>query len=670
MAPQQRATVLLIDDDTLVRRGMAVYLSDSGYHTIEAGSGPEGIDLFDACRPDVVLCDLRMPGMDGIAVLNALAARAPETPFLVVTGQGVLHDAIAALRHGAWDFITKPIVDLAVLELAIERALERARLLRDNRRYRERLERDIVASEAELARSEARLRSILQSFHQAFVVLFDRAGQVLTVLGPEGMQQRYGLSGRDAAAMDLTKLLTEAQYDAHQAAIEAVFLRGGARRNEIALALPGGSFSFEITYSAMRDVSGAATAVVGFVQDITDRRATEREAARLEAQLRQAQKLEAIGALAGGIAHDFNNILSIILGFAHLATEEAEDPVRVRQTLAEVHTAARRAAALVRQILTFSRRGSPETAPVLVAPVAREALKMLRASTPSSIEFEVEIDPACGSILGDSSQLHQILLNLGANACYAMRHRPTGRLGVGVRAVSIRAPLTMAAGKLDAGEYVLIRVSDTGEGMAQSLLDHIFEPFFTTKPQGEGTGMGLSTVHGIVLQAGGAIHVYTQEGQGTTFEVYLPRLSEEAPPPGDTADTALPTGRGRVLFVDDEEQIVLFAEAILTRLGYSAVGCSRSTEALRLFREHPGAYDLVVLDDLMPRMRGTELARAMRALNGTVPMVLMSGNPDGGPPQELLDALGIIEVLQKPLDAHTLAQAAARALKTRSAGPA
>ena len=409
---------------------------------------------------------------------------------------------------------------------------------------------------------------------------------------------------------------------------------------------------------ALRDAAGVPYRMAGSMEDITQRKTAEAERERLETQLRQAQKLEAIGTLAGGIAHDFNNILAAILGYGELAQKDASEGSAQRRHIDAALSAGMRAKSLVERILAFSRSGMGERVPVHVQSVVVEALDQLKASLPADITLQQQLDAGDAAVLGDPTQVHQVVMNLCANAVQAMRSR--GTLTVTLDRVQLQAP-RCATSVLPDGGYVRLSVKDTGTGISPQVLERIFDPFFTTKEVGVGTGLGLSLVHGIVTDLGGGIEVESRPGEGATFTVYLPwQSSVQAPEP---VQEAVAGGDGEiVLLVDDEEALVRLGEEMIANLGYEPVGFTSSTAALEAFRASPGRFDAVLSDEAMPDMTGSELARAIRAIRGDIPIVLMSGYVTPALAHRARDA-GVLDVLAKPLVARDIARSLADALQ-------
>ncbi len=405
----------------------------------------------------------------------------------------------------------------------------------------------------------------------------------------------------------------------------------------------------EVSFSA----DGRPVRMVGIVQDITERVA-------LEKQLRHAEKLKAIGTLAGGVAHDFNNILTAILGYGEMVMAELPQGSQLREDQQQVLAAGQRAAELVKQILTFSRRGEQELRPLRVQVLVKEAVKLLRASIPSTVEFRFNIDDRCGAILGDPTQIHQVLMNLCTNAYHAMRGQGKGLLTLSLAEVELGPDSLAEKDELLPGSYVRLEVSDTGQGMDRAVLERIFEPYFTTKAQGEGTGLGLSLIHGIVKGMGGGISVRSEVGAGTAFQVYFPRIES----PAGQAELAPETVRGgneRLLVVDDEASVVNLEQQFLKGLGYRVTATTESSEAWQLYQDNPAAFDLVVTDMTMPRMSGAELARKMLLLRVDLPIILCTGHSEAID-QEKARQLGVRAYLTKPLTKNILAAAIRRTL--------
>ncbi len=398
---------------------------------------------------------------------------------------------------------------------------------------------------------------------------------------------------------------------------------------------------------------GTPLSMIGTVQDITERKQAEEKRSQLEEQLRQAQKMESIGTLAGGIAHDFNNILGIIVGNTELAMVDVPEGNPVRYNLEEVHKASLRARDMVKQILRFSRQTEQEAKPIRISPIIEESLNLLRSSIPTTIEIRKNISPHADTILGDPTQINQILMNLCTNAVHAMREND-GLLEVCLKNMTICEKDIIRYHDLSPGKYVVLTVSDTGQGLEPELIDRIFDPYFTTKEVGEGTGMGLAVVHGIVNNHNGTIYVYSEPGKGTTFNVYFP-LIERQTECESTSLGPLRTGTERILFVDDEESLADLGKRSLQHLGYEVTVRTNSIKALEAFKAQPDNYDLLLTDMTMPSMTGKDLAQKVLRIRPGFPIILCTGFSETIT-KEKAEQIGIKTLVMKPLVMRDLAE--------------
>jgi len=435
-----------------------------------------------------------------------------------------------------------------------------------------------------------------------------------------------------------------------------------AMDHEVRLTDKDGSYHIcSIATAVIKDDQNKPLKLVGSLRDITKRKQVEEEKANLQDQLRQTQKMEAIGTLAGGIAHDFNNILSSVIGYTELALDDVKKGSLLESNLHEVCTAGERARDLVKQILVFARQTNEDTKPVKVGKITKEVLSLLRSSIPTAIEIKQDLN-SDSLVMGSPTQIHQIFMNLCTNAAHAMEDNG-GVLNVNVTDVHLSPESVKNYENLRPGTYVKLSVSDTGTGISPDIIDSIFQPFFTTKEAGEGTGMGLSVVHGIVKKYGGEINVESKLGKGTVFTIYLPvtkSLDESRPYQVES----LSSGTEKILFVDDELPIVRMGSQMLDRLGYKVTTRTSSVEALALFRARPNDFDLVITDMTMPNMTGDKLAAALIEIRPDIPLILCTGYSKKIS-DESASELGIKAIVYKPIVRKDLAKAIRKVLEKK-----
>jgi PAS domain S-box-containing protein len=510
--------------------------------------------------------------------------------------------------------------------------------------------------EAEILRQTALLDELFESAPEA-VALLDLDGRVMRI--NREFATLFGFTAEESIGRRLPELiLPDDQIDEALTTREAI--RSGERVSAECerLRKDGSRVHIALTASPVT-MEGRMIGVYTIHRDITERKLAEAEQERLQARLLQAEKMEAVGRLAGGIAHDFNNVLGGILGYGEMLLDSAAADSPEQRYARNLLIAANRARDLVDQILTYSRSQRAVRGPVDIGRIVAETLEVVRGSIPADIALDVAVPQAPLVVYGDATQIHQVVMNLCTNAVHAMGGE--GTLSVSLQAVDLEQELRLAQATLSPGRYVKLVVADTGTGMDGATLARIFEPFFTTKEVGRGTGLGLSLVYGIVADSGGATHVTSELGLGSTFEIYLPRSDVDSVA-AETADRPIDRGHGeRILLVDDEKPLLIMTAELLTRLGYDPAPFSDPHSALASLEAMPEAYDLVLTDEMMPGLTGTALARAALKARSGLPIILISGYTGPMLTQMALGA-GVREILRKPVQSRELAAALARAL--------
>jgi PAS domain S-box-containing protein len=593
---------------------------------------------------DLILADYNLPTFSGLAALDLYHESGLDIPFLIVSGTIGEELAVEAMRAGAHDYLLKG--NLTRLGPAITRELREAQLRRERKQDLDRL----VAS-------EQRFTTIFHNSPVAILITDVVEGRIIDANAAALALSGYArdeVIGRDTVALGVFSSPEERRHLVRQALDQGP---GNALEHR-AINKRGDSITFLISFSLL--ALDGQNRLLSIVQDISARERAEETRKNLEVQLHQAQKMEAIGTLAGGIAHDFNNILTGILGNVQLAELDLAHEHPSRTYLFEALKACNRARDLVAQILTFSRRREQQRVVTRLGPVVKEALRLLRASLPATIDIRLDIDDDSPPVLCDPTQMHQVLMNLGANAAYAMR-AAGGVLAVSLRAVEVESAMVAQYPQLRTGRTVCLAVRDTGCGMDAATRERIFEPFFTTKAPGEGTGLGLAVVHGIVVNHEGVVAVDSRPDAGTVFNLYFP-VVESAESESITETPPLPRGQGEcILFVDDEPAVVQIGGRMLTKLGYRPLAFTSAMDALAAFRANPDEIDLVLTDMTMPNISGVELARQVYALRPGLPLVITSGHMQAEDADQAR-ALGVRCFVEKPFMLSTLAETFYQAL--------
>jgi PAS domain S-box-containing protein len=509
---------------------------------------------------------------------------------------------------------------------------------------------------------DVRLRAAVESSPSGLLMI-DQGGRI--VLVNREIERLFGRSREELLGQPVELLVPERYRGAHPGSRATFFAAPkvrsmGAGRELFGLHKDGSEFPVEIGLTPVATAEGLF--VISSIVDISARKAAEQERQRLEDQLRQSQKLEAVGRLAGGIAHDFNNILAVIVGFAELV-RDAPERREIAGDLEQILRAAARGKELVERILIFSRRQEVTRRPMDLKQALLDASRLLRPTLPATIQIRLDLDRAPSRILADATSVHQVVMNLVTNAKHAMPEG--GTIEIGVETFYVRDRFARSHPGLKEGPFALLRVRDEGSGMSSETLARAFEPFFTTKPPGQGSGLGLAMVHGIVRDHGGATWIESQVEQGATVSCLFPALEPNEKEEEATA-AAMPRGCGeRILLVDDELSLVELGRRRLGSLGYEVTAFTDPLAALAAVRATPEAFDLVITDFLMPRMNGLEFAREVQDFRPEIGVVMMTGHMEELPAEEF-SAAGVRTLVKKPLTLSELAETVRSVLAGRN----
>ncbi len=800
-------TILVIDDEAVIRDSFTDYLEDRDYRVLTAENGRIGLEMIKHEKPQMVMVDLRMPELDGIELLRLSSKLAPDTPKIVISGANQIDDVVQALRYGASDYLVKPVKDMSILGHAVENALEKARLVQENRIYHNQLQdlvqektQELEHANSHLSKINSRLKRIVETTqglstciemnqlgarildefahhmvatggslyfveedglrlmhsldpgHAADFINFplpehsimnqvmesgkpilienvsnadkinpsgwtgyingsilafpipDQNGNTVGILslhskkGPPFIEQDKEIGAilasyscetlRAVQAFDALKKSEKQYKNLFEKTNDAIFIveKKSGRYidvNEAALTLtcralselkqmtmcnitPEGAEKWLITISKSNNTIdlGEITfhrpdnscriarvssvplndnSLIIIARDIT-------HDLEIENQLRQSQKMEAIGTLAGGIAHDFNNILSSIFGYAQLAQMDINDQAKAKKNIGQVIKGAQRAADLVHQILTFSRKSEHNSNPIGLFIIVKETIKFLRSSIPATITIDEKI-LSKATIMADQTQAHQVVMNLCTNAYHSMRDSG-GVLSVTLDDIEITGE-SPATNNNPPGKYIRLEIKDTGHGIDSETLKRIFDPYFTTKDSNEGSGLGLAVVDGIVKKHNGFIKILSEVGSGSTFQVFWPIVKEGSVKNNLNKNTELLKGSEYIMLVDDEKDILDTVQPILESQGYKVDAYRDGLEAFQAFSTNPDKYDLVITDIAMPQMTGDELALRIFKIRKDTPIILCSGYSENFTEENACD-LGISKYIKKPITSQDL----------------
>jgi PAS domain S-box-containing protein len=680
------AATLIVDDDVQLAEVLRRLLGREGYHCTLASSAHEARERLAECPFALALVDIMMPGESGLDLVTYMLGNHPDLAVVMVTGVDDPHIVDLALQSGVYGYVVKPFRPNQVL-ITVANAGQRRCLEMQHHAYEERLQLQMGEQGADLDDALWRLEEVgrermlsAPNGEAKFRGLIETAPDAIVGVGANGRievvnaqtEHLFGYGRNELIGEPVEILVPDAARAVHPAHRSGYLADPTPRPMGAAMQLAGRrkdgtEFPAEISLSALATEEGLLVSAV--VRDVTEqvdavaereRFKAQAEHEHLESQLHQSHRLESLGQLAGGVAHDFNNLLGVIMNYASFVGEEVAaaidtDPSRdwpaVLRDVDQIQLAAERAAQLTRQLLAFARREVVRPQVMIVNDVVRDLDRMLRRTIGEHVELDVTLSADLWPVLADKGQMEQVLVNLALNARDAMLRG--GRLTIETANVDVDEAYVAGNVGAQAGHHVRLRVSDTGTGMDRDVRRRAFEPFFTTKPKGEGSGLGLATVYGIITQAGGSAHIYSEPGLGTTFSALFPATDQGREAPAESDELPTTGGGETVLVVEDEDAMRQVTERILARSGYLVLSAANGPAAIDLVGQYDGGIDLLVTDVVMPKMLGKDVAKRIVALRPSVRIMYMSGYA-----LPVLGAQGTLDegvtLLEKPFSRQSL----------------
>lgn len=627
--------ILIVDDVPENLELLSGLLVNNGFKVRAALDGKSAVKAVQTKLPDLILLDIQMPDMDGYEVCRILnnSPKTANIPIIFISGLDEADFKVKAFEAGGVDYITKPF--------QIEEVIARVRTHLALQKLKKNLEEMVEHRTAETRRLAFAFEQIAEG-----VIITDPGG-IIEYTNP-AFENITGYNSSEVVGKTSAILQSKKHGEALHQNLWKTILGGETWAGRIKDKRKDGSFvTLDVTIAPIYKDNIEILGYVTITRDVTEHITIER-------MLRQAQKMEAIGTLAGGIAHDFNNILSVILGYSEMCIEEEEtDLLILKDYMLQVYESANRAKDLVAQILSFSRQSEQIKKSVKIIPIVNEVSKFLKASVPSSINIKLRFKTEEDIIYADPTQIHQVLMNLCTNACHAMKEKG-GELLIEIESSTPDLEMITRYPELKETAYVRLKVSDTGYGINKDSLESIFVPYFTTKKQGDGTGLGLAVVHGIVTSFNGSIYVASTPGKGTTFEIFFPYYTESEVHEKKEERKTIPMGNETILFVDDEVALTKLANISITSLGYNVIIETDPIKAVDIFNKNNDSIDLIITDKTMPKLNGFEFAGKIRAIKHDMPIILCTGYCDVKD-KEMCRKSGISDFILKPIHRKIIA---------------